>query len=58
MLGWLYRVLVGRFRSCNHRWVIIEQTKLVRVRDLEYAGIRYTLQCEKCGNLKEKVCIS
>jgi len=51
MLGWLYRVLVGSFKSCEHKYKIVSQFKIT-----DYCGNttahRYVQQCEHCGKLK------
>lgn len=26
MIGWLWRVLVGRFSICEHKWKVVSQT--------------------------------
>lgn len=49
MIGWLYRLIIGDFQSCQHKWVILEKQQ---VSMLDAVWTRYTLQCEKCGNLK------
>lgn len=51
MLGWLYRMIVGRFTSCSHQWAILQKINIFE------GGSRpvqtdYQLCCEKCGILK------
>ena len=52
MLGWLYRMLIGSFTSCNHKWIILKE------RPIKDDGLRigtvYDCQCEKCGNITFK----
>lgn len=59
MLGWLWRMLVGRFTTppkCPHKWQIIAQGPL----DFEEGGLLkthkgtctlYTLRCDVCGEI-------
>lgn len=35
-----------------HKWKIINSESMIRVRDNTTVGIRHTLQCEGCGELK------
>jgi len=35
-----------------HKWKIIDSEKMVRVDDNTMIGIKHTLQCEGCGDLK------
>lgn len=50
MLEFLYRIFIGH----NHKWKIVEE----RVRASHYPGriqgLVYVLQCEVCGNVKQK----
>lgn len=56
MLGWIYRIIFGRFGGCEHKWSIIKEQPMTS----SYPGggekdyIRFTLQCGKCGNVKCK----
>lgn len=53
MLGWLWRMIVGRF-GCEHKWVVAEKHPF----EEKFAGTTYAtgqlfiLRCEKCGNMK------
>ena len=53
MIGWLWRVLVGRFQQCEHKW---KYQNVVKVFDIDVscknpAETRIILQCEKCGDI-------
>lgn len=53
MLGWLFRVIVGRF-GCEHKDEVLEQYR-VKTSDRERdAELLYILQCNKCGRVKRK----
>lgn len=51
MIGWLYRVLVGRFCDCSHFWEI---KKEIPVQYESARTTRYHLQCKHCGDIKFK----
>lgn len=51
MLGWLYRFVIGRFCYCEHRWKTIDQNE-VYDGGIRPIGSKYTLQCDKCGDIK------
>ncbi len=52
MLGWLWRVLVGRFRVCDHVWETVETTKVIATpKAIPHAYDKH-LRCTKCGNWK------
>lgn len=52
MLAKLWDLIIGNF--CGHKWKIIYRERLTRNGKPEEPayGIRYTLSCEKCGNIK------
>ena len=55
MIAWLYKIIVGNFTQCSHKWEIINDTPC-EWRD-ENTGSsknwhKYTLQCEHCGDIK------
>jgi uncharacterized protein CbrC (UPF0167 family) len=50
-MNWLRKML----GLCQHKWTVIRMVDIVGKRgDLPYAT-RYVLQCEHCGNLKERL---
>lgn len=54
MLGFLYRIIVGRFYSCKHKWVESERF------DISYGLIKsettlIVKKCEHCGDLKQVI---
>lgn len=57
MLGWIWRMIVGRFSRCEHKWKIIRsvdftcKSESMAGRTREIDGRQHTLQCEKCGDL-------
>ncbi len=52
MIGWLYRIIFGRFTQCQHKWVIHRQ---IEGRYTEGGGstIVYVNRCEKCGAMED-----
>lgn len=56
MLGWLWRVIVGRFSSCQHVWTVRDEGSYERewASGAEQTGLWFVLQCSKCGDLKTK----
>lgn len=52
MLGWLYRVVVGNFKSCKHEWEIINKGTVSS--QGRKVGVFYVLQCKHCGELKQE----
>lgn len=52
MLGWLYRVIVGKFKGCDHQWEVIGRTNRYSTSTGNCVGVRYALQCKHCGNIK------
>lgn len=55
MLGWLWRMVVGRLHQCRHVWKIRDEGVLDRkyASGRERLGVPFAvLQCEKCGDLK------
>jgi hypothetical protein len=55
MMKWLYRI-IARIDGCRHKWTIIKETNIVDpLLNLQVpVGVRYTLQCAKCGDIKFK----
>jgi len=52
MITWLRKI----FGLCEHKWILKASTKLVSYEGAMPHGVRYILQCEKCGNIKQKDC--
>ncbi len=60
MIGWIWRMIVGRFSRCDHKWKIIQSLEYMKrsesieghTRRIE--GMQHTLQCEKCGDLMKR----
>jgi len=54
MIGWLYRIIIGRF-GCDHKWKIISD-HLVNGTKSDGGGSwkMIVLQCEHCGSVKRK----
>ncbi len=49
MLGWIYRLLIGRFVSCNHEWEIESSHDRLDIKDNYVLGRAYFARCKKCG---------
>lgn len=54
MLGLLWRLLVGRFTSCQHVWEIIESGQIKTILTGNQKGTYYILKCTKCGALDKQ----
>jgi len=54
MIGWIWRLLVGKFNSCDHEWETIESSTVQRREDNTRIGKSYVLRCKKCGEMKKK----
>jgi hypothetical protein len=52
MLSLLYKFFIGNFHL--HKWKIIYEQVLERARSGVEVGTFYTMQCEKCGEIKTK----
>ena len=53
MLGYLWRLIIGRLSSCEHHWTTIK-TGEITSDDVVVIGSYYDLQCDKCGDLKRR----
>ena len=59
MLGWLYRIFIGRF-GCQHKWNTIKIIECYSTWDGEhYEGQnpefhKYVQKCNQCGKIKVK----
>lgn len=53
MIGWLYRIIIGRFSQCEHKWSHAGELKEFGDRD-DGLPTRYTIlmRCDKCGDMK------
>lgn len=53
MLGWLYRILIGSFKSCDHNWEVYKEHPMIRHRDDDGGryGTHYIQKCTNCGKL-------
>lgn len=58
MIGWIWRVLVGRFSMpplCAHKWAVRATFRLTRRKpdgtELP-SGESYVLRCSDCGEMK------
>lgn len=54
MLGLLYRLLIGTFKTCDHKWEKVAEFKLYADQGKRMMGVKYVLQCKNCGNIKDK----
>lgn len=52
MIGWLYRMLVGRFNRCDHDWKLLGEETVMTGPNSH--AVRYTLQCKHCGEVTLK----
>lgn len=51
MIGWLYRMIVGRFVSCRHSWETIRETEMMKEGYDLPVKTRWTLRCKSCGDI-------
>lgn len=49
MLGWLYRIIIGKFDTCDHIWVTVK-TGIINTD----CGTKayYDKECSKCGKMR------
>lgn len=54
MIGWLYRVIFGNFRACEHLWETEQKINIFSSPSSSrpYETV-FVLRCEKCGNMKK-----
>lgn len=52
VIGWLWRILIGRFTSCEHRWETMEKGQ--EQIDGRCIGYFVCLKCDKCGDWKSR----
>lgn len=53
MIAWLYKLIIGNFSHCKHKWQINQEYDVFQG-ETKGLPIRkgYILQCEKCGDIK------
>ena len=51
MIGWLWRVVFGRFTSCKHEFEIYQSGNYKS--SGKVIGVVYHLRCTKCGDMKQ-----
>lgn len=63
MLGWLWRLIVGRFRAlppapvappCTHHWDLFQQVECKDGYFNEVYGRIYVLRCKDCGDIAQR----
>lgn len=52
MFGYLWRAIVGRFKSCEHHWEHMETLEITDKFQRPTEKI-YILRCSKCGEVKQ-----
>jgi hypothetical protein len=58
MIGFIWRILIGRFTSCRHQWEIIEQNRLNIINHTTGARrekTEFILRCSHCGDLMHRI---
>jgi len=50
MLGWLYRVIVGSFKICEHQWEVVNKGDILRFDNIK--GHYAVYECTKCRGQK------
>lgn len=56
MLGYLYRILIGRFSSCEHVWETQSVCRVVNHDGVSIGQSAY-LRCTKCGEWKRRTMV-
>lgn len=53
MIGFLYRLIIGRFTQCQHKWSHAGELKEFADRE-DDLPTRFTIlmRCDKCGDMK------
>ena len=59
MIGFLYRLLIGKFTSCDHKWEILKEKSVYNLADDgSYYNFpsytKYVMRCDHCGEIKVK----
>jgi hypothetical protein len=52
MIGWIWRVLVGRFSRCDHSWKTESDKRLTD--GMGGIGHRIHLRCALCGDWRKR----
>ena len=52
MIGWLYRIIIGRFTSCEHKWEILETRHLMTGPNRHIT--QHIQMCKHCGKLDQR----
>lgn len=51
MIGWPYRMIVGRFDSCRHSWETIHTANVMTAGYENPTAFKFVLRCKSCGNI-------
>lgn len=59
MLGFLYRLFIGNFKSCNHFWIVESRSNILRISNdpklhNTIKGSEYIMRCKHCGDIKSE----
>lgn len=51
MIGWLWRMIVGRFDHCRHEWETMDKASISTTDEAtkRIIGFHVNLRCKKCG---------
>lgn len=52
MISWLWNIMVGSL--CSHKYEVFKTANIWGSCPKRPMGIRFYMQCEKCGNIKIK----
>ena len=52
MIGWICRMLLGRFTSCKHTWVEVKKNTIMDA-DSNVIGYNYIVKCTQCGCMRQ-----
>ena len=53
MIGFLWRIIVGRFSSCQHKWNQFDTVSVFSWNSDRPIYYDYHQKCEKCGKLQK-----
>lgn len=54
MIGWIWRMVIGRFSNCDHQWIAGELVKSYVSGDDMPVKIKRVMKCTKCGDIKTR----